>query len=885
MKRVLFTFVFASLLLSFGLASAMTVQPYIAPGSLWDDGGVYKIKLGTNFKVEIQMDNPDGFGRATISMPLTFYGSAGITGWTLVPAGGEIVPSIQLVNGFQYNPYPNPWFGILDSLFFFSYDGNVADTVNFTASGIGGMPNGAPLLSRILFNFNIAQAGTFCVDSCSVPNVDPAGKFDWLWESPMPSFGGPYCWEVKLQPDQNAVFTNCPTTEITGQWNAAFSYDLNADDPDIEGPDDLPFTFVKVSGPGDINAETGMWTWQPGCGDVGSHEVVAGVYDTKHQGPDEDALCTFSVSILNAAPVIAGDCGDLITIGTNSTKTAQFTATDANGPSDTKTWTATPVPTPAGVYGIDNNGLLSFTPTDADALIDFVFTVRVTDCNGDFDECDVTFHVISEYPFGIVIEKDHGLTGKGVLQGHHGFIDVTKTTGSEEMHGFDFLIGYDASALAFTGAIKGVLFDIPGNYEWEYFTYRYNWNGNCGNGCPTGLLRVVGMAESNNGVHNPVSVMVPDGTVLFQLDFLVTNDRTFECMYVPVYFYWMDCGDNTIAFRYRSDPTGLDIKTAVSDKVYWYNGFDPLFPYYEITDREYGFPTYYGVQDFCLVNELFPNKIPTPFINFFDGGFDIICAGDIDARGDVNLNGISNEIADAVVFTNYFIYGLGAFVINVEGQIAATEINGDGYTLTVADLVYLIRVIVGDALPLPKVAPNMTANVIANGTTVNVNAEVGAAYFLISGNAGVSLADGAAGMEIKSNFDGINTKVLVFSFVKGHSASGAILNTTGNVLDVQLADYNGNAYKTVIVPAEFGLKNYPNPFNPVTTLALSLPQASDWTISIFNVVGQKVADFSGHSDAGVVTVDWNASNEASGIYFYKAEAGNRTLTEKMVLLK
>ena len=90
----------------------------------------------------------------------------------------------------------------------------------------------------------------------------------------------------------------------------------------------------------------------------------------------------------------------------------------------------------------------------------------------------------------------------------------------------------------------------------------------------------------------------------------------------------------------------------------------------------------------------------------------------------------------------------------------------------------------------------------------------------------------------------------------------------------------------VVIPSDYSLsQNYPNPFNPVTTIELALPTASDWTIAIFNVSGQKVAEYSGHSEAGIVTVNWDASNLASGLYFYKANAGNFSATKKMVLLK
>ncbi len=91
---------------------------------------------------------------------------------------------------------------------------------------------------------------------------------------------------------------------------------------------------------------------------------------------------------------------------------------------------------------------------------------------------------------------------------------------------------------------------------------------------------------------------------------------------------------------------------------------------------------------------------------------------------------------------------------------------------------------------------------------------------------------------------------------------------------------------SLVVPTEFGLsQNYPNPFNPATTIELALPQASNYRLEIYNIAGQVVESFTGYSEAGIVTVNWDAGDLASGVYFYRAKAGNFTETRKMVLIK
>lgn len=88
------------------------------------------------------------------------------------------------------------------------------------------------------------------------------------------------------------------------------------------------------------------------------------------------------------------------------------------------------------------------------------------------------------------------------------------------------------------------------------------------------------------------------------------------------------------------------------------------------------------------------------------------------------------------------------------------------------------------------------------------------------------------------------------------------------------------------MPVEFILaQNYPNPFNPVTTIEFTLPAASEWKMTIYNIAGQKVTKFEGYSEAGRSKVDWDASGCASGIYFYKLEAGEFSMVKKMTLLK
>ena len=71
------------------------------------------------------------------------------------------------------------------------------------------------------------------------------------------------------------------------------------------------------------------------------------------------------------------------------------------------------------------------------------------------------------------------------------------------------------------------------------------------------------------------------------------------------------------------------------------------------------------------------------------------------------------------------------------------------------------------------------------------------------------------------------------------------------------------------IPAEFYFgSSYPNPFNPSTQIKLDLPEASTVSLTIYDVIGRQVAELaSGYHEAGYHSVTWNATNQASGVYF------------------
>jgi hypothetical protein len=89
------------------------------------------------------------------------------------------------------------------------------------------------------------------------------------------------------------------------------------------------------------------------------------------------------------------------------------------------------------------------------------------------------------------------------------------------------------------------------------------------------------------------------------------------------------------------------------------------------------------------------------------------------------------------------------------------------------------------------------------------------------------------------------------------------------------------------VPGQFELfNNYPNPFNPKTTIRYTLPASDIVSIKVFNALGNEIKILlNEEKQAGSYDVEWNADGYSSGIYFYSLAAGNFRETKKMILLK
>lgn len=634
-----------------------------------------------------------------------------------------------------------------------------------------------------------------------------------------------------------------------------------------------------VSGPGEIIG--GNWVYTP----TGNQTVTATVRCT-------DACDRYCESTFQ------------ITFAMNSAPTASMLATDI-----------TPFCGPSGNYEI----CVPFSYSDpdddvADVWIDGDVAVSLTYANGTGEFCFTPPAVDAVLYFDLNVEDDCGVVTTKTHQrtidvdeqcdtttclvleiqdtdcltlGSYAYVDILIDALTEEMAGFDLLISYDASAFAFTNAQIGTAIDT-----WEYFTYRVGPFGNCGGPCPSGLLRLIGIADVSNGPNHPNPAQYqPDG-VLATMVFRITRDQNFSGFTYPVNFFWIDCGDNGVS-SVTGDTLFIDKLVLNTDNSVLWNEYDELN--YPESDR---IPNV-GAPDDCLLGD---KTVPRRCVVYINGSICIIHPDSIDARGDVNLNGISHEIADAVLLTNYFLYGISVFVINPAGQMAASEINNDGVQATVGDLVYLIRVITGDALPYAKLAPfAQEVDINYDGQTVSMQSDdnLGALLLTFKVDGGCQLTNLTDMTMVESEVNG-ELKVLIYDISTKSIASGLsdILRIDGNaeLVDAQAANYRGSmmSYRisAIALPESFSLsQNYPNPFNPETVIEFALPQTADVTLEVYNVAGQKVATVtSGPMTAGYHRVTFDGRDDygnqlASGIYLYRLTTNGYSETRKMILVK
>jgi len=108
----------------------------------------------------------------------------------------------------------------------------------------------------------------------------------------------------------------------------------------------------------------------------------------------------------------------------------------------------------------------------------------------------------------------------------------------------------------------------------------------------------------------------------------------------------------------------------------------------------------------------------------------------------------------------------------------------------------------------------------------------------------------------------------------------------GDNTEWELVEVDSREYVSSLPSSPSLSQCYPNPFNAKTVIEYELPEASEVTLHVYNLIGEKVATLvNGAEEAGYKSVTWDASEVSSGLYFYKLTAGDYTETMRMILVK
>ncbi len=178
-------------------------------------------------------------------------------------------------------------------------------------------------------------------------------------------------------------------------------------------------------------------------------------------------------------------------------------------------------------------------------------------------------------------------------------------------------------------------------------------------------------------------------------------------------------------------------------------------------------------------------------------------------------------------------------------------------------------------------------------TYASANIVEGWNYIPIPLGSDLTIADGSFYIAIvdynNSSAIGFDTSQNGFSYKKTNAGWEAI--TTGEVLIHCIAQVPTANDDPGIIPFTLTSTNYPNPFNPVTSISYSVPKDGQTTITIYNTKGQVVRNlFNNKVKAGSYKVSWNGTDNlgnpvVSGIYFYRLDNNQKSITNKMLLSK
>jgi hypothetical protein len=232
------------------------------------------------------------------------------------------------------------------------------------------------------------------------------------------------------------------------------------------------------------------------------------------------------------------------------------------------------------------------------------------------------------------------------------------------------------------------------------------------------------------------------------------------------------------------------------------------------------------------------------------------------------------NVLDIVQIVGYIVDGEADF------DTTCADNNGDG-SVDVLDIVAIVNDIVNGR---SDIGDATSAKLIksANGLTLQADGYIGGVQLTLSHGAdfSIEISDNAW---ISDYATSGNQTILVIV----QPAKGELFTTSSDFEIVDMIVANSHDAVSTMVVREFALSSaYPNPFNPSTTVELSVPEAGNVSVMVYNLTGQLIAELADaymHADNYQFT--WNAVNTPSGMYLLRVEYAGQVSTKKLMLLK
>jgi hypothetical protein len=134
---------------------------------------------------------------------------------------------------------------------------------------------------------------------------------------------------------------------------------------------------------------------------------------------------------------------------------------------------------------------------------------------------------------------------------------------------------------------------------------------------------------------------------------------------------------------------------------------------------------------------------------------------------------------------------------------------------------------------------------------------------------------------------GTTTETVKYSYIDKPETPGKYTYRLKQIDFDGTVSYSNAIEVDISGPKEYALyQNYPNPFNPSTTIKFALPEKASVTLTVYNMLGEKIKDlFIGEKESGYHQISFDAANLPSGVYVYRLNAGDFLSSKKMMLVK